>query len=152
MIGWGLATILVLATIGLHYELMKVVSDSMVPWALKRFHDRRAMMLMIVMLMFGHIVEIWIFAFAMMGVLAAAPDWGSLTGSFNGSLHAFVYFSAVTYTSLGYGDIAPQGVMRSIAVSESLVGLLMLAWSASFTYLKMEQIWNLRRTRRSDSE
>ncbi len=144
ILGWVIATILVLVTILIHYEIIKIVSDLVLPWALRRFHDRRVMMLMIGVLMIGHIAEIWIFAFAMLAI-SGIDELGHLTGNFDQGLNAYVYFSAVTYTSLGYGDISPHGVMRAISVSEALAGLLMLAWSASFTYLKMEQIWNLRR-------
>jgi len=144
VLSWVIAAALVGLTIGIHYEIMRVVSDVLMPWAIRRFHDRRIIMLMIGALMLGHIAEIWAFAFAMM-VLSTYPEFGHLAGEFDGSFNASLYFSAVTYTSLGYGDINPHGAMRSISVSEALVGLLMLAWSASFTYLKMEQIWDLRR-------
>ncbi|HVY13442.1 MAG TPA: potassium channel family protein [Alphaproteobacteria bacterium] len=143
LIGWVIASVLVAATIGIHYEIMRLVSDVILPWALKRFHDRRVVVLMIASLMLGHIAEIWAFAFGMMAV-SRWPELGSLSGAFNGSLSAFLYFSSVNYTSLGYGDITPHGAMRAIAVSETLAGLLMIAWSASFTYLKMEKIWDLR--------
>ena len=35
-----------------------------------------------------------------------------------------VYFSGVTATTLGYGDLAPRGLSRLLAVAESAVGLL----------------------------
>jgi hypothetical protein len=37
-----------------------------------------------------------------------------------------VYFSVVTFTTLGYGDLAPQGPFRLIAASEALVGMLLM--------------------------
>jgi hypothetical protein len=49
----------------------------------------------------------------------------------------------VTYTSLGFGDVYPIESMRLISGVEALTGLLMIAWSASFTYLAMEQFWTL---------
>ena len=52
-----------------------------------------------------------------------------------------LYFSLVTYTSLGYGDIAPLGPARLLAGIESLIGLGLIAWSASFTYLEMQHHW-----------
>ena len=146
LIGWAAAAVLVLMTMGIHYEIMRMVSDFVIPWALKRFHDRRIMMLAMATLMLGHIVEVWVFALAMM-LMNQVPAMGSLSGSFDGSLNAFLYFSAVNYTSTGYGDISPHGCMRAVSVSEALTGLLMIAWSASFTYLKMEQVWRLRRRR-----
>ncbi len=142
--GWAIAATLVIVTIGIHYEIIRIVSDVVIPWALRRFHDRRIMMLTIVTLIFGHIIEIWVFALAML-LMTLHPALGYLSGDFDGSLNTFLYFSAVNYTSTGYGDITPHGAIRSLAVSEALGGLMMIAWSASFTYLKMEHIWRLRR-------
>jgi hypothetical protein len=64
-----------------------------------------------------------------------------LRGEFDGDLHAFLYYSAANYTAVGNSNIHPFGPIRSIIVSETLAGLMMIAWSASFTYLKMEEIW-----------
>ena len=50
-------------------------------------------------------------------------------------------FSLVTYTSLAYGDIAPLGPARLLAGIEALIGLGLIAWSASFTYLEMQRHW-----------
>ena len=147
--GWTIATVLVGTTIGIHYETMRIVSDKILPWAVSRFHDRRVMIIMIMALMLGHIAEIWLFALAFI-LLSNLPALGQLSGDFDGSFSSFLYFSAVSYTSVGYGDIAPQGPLREIAVSESLIGLLMIAWSASFTYLKMERVWDSRSRLRND--
>ena len=78
------------------------------------------------------------------------PAFGGFGGSFGGNVSDFLYFSAVNYTSLGYGDIHPLGSIRAIAVTEALTGLMMIAWSASFTYLKMEQIWQTRSHRKAE--
>jgi len=144
ILGWFIAALLVLATIGIHYEIMRLVSDIIVPWALRISHNRRVMMLITGTLMLGHIAEIWMFAFAMWA-MSLTPIFGGLSDNIDGSLSTFLYFSAVNYTSTGYGDITPHGCFRSISVSEALTGLLMIAWSASFTYIKMEKIWNMRR-------
>jgi hypothetical protein len=141
--GWIIALFLVVFTIGIHYEIMRVTSDALLPWALKRFHDRRVMMLIMGTLLFGHIIEIWIYACAMM-VVAHWPELGQLAGTTDMLFNTYLYFSSVSYTSLGYGDITPTGIMQAIAVSEALSGLLMIAWSASFAYIKMEKIWDLR--------
>ena len=39
--------------------------------------------------------------------------------------------------SLGYGDIAPLGLVRLLVGIESLIGLGLIAWSSSFTYLEI---------------
>ena len=59
-----------------------------------------------------------------------------------------MYFSAVTYTTLGMGDMFPIANVRLIAGVEALTGLMMIGWSASFTYLAMEKFWPLHAERR----
>jgi len=62
----------------------------------------------------------------------------------------YVYFSTVSYTSLGLGDIYPTGGLRLVTGAEALLGLLLIAWSASFAYLSMVDLWPLHgRGRRS---
>ena len=46
-----------------------------------------------------------------------------------------------TYTTLGIGDLHPTGATRLIASVDSLNGLVLIGWSASFTYLTMEEFW-----------
>lgn len=46
----------------------------------------------------------------------------ALGASFIERLETSLYFSAVTLFSVGYGDIAPVGIGRIIAVSEALIG------------------------------
>jgi hypothetical protein len=52
-----------------------------------------------------------------------------------------LYFSAETFTSLGFGDVTPVGPIRLLAGLEALNGLLLIGWSASFTYIAMERFW-----------
>jgi potassium channel LctB len=44
------------------------------------------------------------------------------TGDFVERLGTYIYFSAVTLFSVGYGDIAPIGIGRMIAMVEALIG------------------------------
>ena len=47
--------------------------------------------------------------------------------------HGF-YFSAVTYATIGYGDVVlPEG-WRLLAAMEGLTGILMCGWSAAFYF------------------
>jgi hypothetical protein len=68
------------------------------------------------------------------------PECGALSGGSPGLLDA-VYFSAVTYSTVGYGDMVPLGPIRFLAGTQSLVGLVLITWSASFTFLEMERFW-----------
>lgn len=47
------------------------------------------------------------------------------------------YFSLVSYTSLGLGDIYTTGHLRFLAGVESLNGFLLISCSAAFIYLLM---------------
>ncbi len=41
------------------------------------------------------------------------------------SFESCLYFSAITFTTVGYGDFAPHGIFRLIAASEALTGIVL---------------------------
>jgi hypothetical protein len=86
-----------------------------------------------------HVLEIWIFGLALW-LLLLSPSCGTLGP---GALHLFdfVYFSAITFTTVGFGDLVPSGPIRFLSGMEALTGFVLIAWSASFTYLEMERFW-----------
>jgi len=53
----------------------------------------------------------------------------------------YFYFSAVCYTTLGFGDFVPVGALRLMTGLEAVVGLVLITWSASFTFLEMQSYW-----------
>ncbi|MFA4993727.1 MAG: hypothetical protein WC521_00245 [Bdellovibrionales bacterium] len=144
---WFISTIMVIATVILHYEVIMVVSDRIIPWAQKCARSRRVMAYAIAGLLFGHILEIWLFALAM-NALVAFPVLGAAEGAFGNDFSILLYLSSVNYTSLGDNGIRLIGPVRALAASESLVGMMMIAWSAAFAYLKMKMIWERRSARR----
>jgi len=63
-----------------------------------------------------------------------------LDGSLHGLLGA-LYFSFVTVTSVGYGDVLPHGVARAVAVVEAVTGLLIFgAVISKFVSRRQDQI------------
>ena len=88
----------------------------------------------------AHVIEVWLFAFAYYW-MNNAKGWGELSGNFNGSLLDCSYFSFTVYSTVGFGDIEPMGSIRYLAGIESLVGLVLIAWSASFLYMEMQRQW-----------
>ena len=42
---------------------------------------------------------------------------------------------------MGFGDITPEGPLRLLTAAEALVGLVLITWSASFTFLIMQHTW-----------
>lgn len=94
-----------------------------------------------------HVIEIWIFGTALW-VLLQWQACGSIAGTAGspgplGILDS-VYFSAMTYSTVGFGDVVPIGPIRLLAGTEGLLGLLLIGWSASFTYLEMKRFWRVR--------
>lgn len=88
----------------------------------------------------AHSVEIWLFA----GGVYFAKNvlmLGGLEGVFTETSRDYLYFSVVTYTSLGYGDIRPTGFIRTICGFEALIGILMMAWSAAYTVSRLQNMW-----------
>ncbi|MCK7592090.1 potassium channel family protein [Pseudomarimonas salicorniae] len=90
-----------------------------------------------------HIAEIWLFGLGIWGLLHL-PEAGSMVGISSARVLDSVYLSAVTYTTVGFGDVAPLGPIRFLIGTEALVGFVLLTWSASFTYLEMEKNWRER--------
>ena len=64
---------------------------------------------------------------------------GDLKGDHKLEVLDYVYFSSMTYTTVGYGDLFPSGPLRFIAAMEALLGLMLITWSASFTYLELQR-------------
>ncbi len=90
--------------------------------------------------MLAHILEVFIFGMGIYGMLQI-DGMGTLEGSFDGSFIDCVYFSFTNYTTLGYGDISPFGYVRFLAALESLTGLVLITWSASFMFIEMQRFW-----------
>lgn len=89
----------------------------------------------------AHAIEVWIFALVFYW-MHNREGWGTLEGNFGGSLLDCVYFSFTTYTTLGFGDVVPKGDLRFLTGLESLTGLLLITWTASFLYLEMTRYWD----------
>jgi hypothetical protein len=49
-------------------------------------------------------------------------------------LRTSVYFSAVTYTTTGYGDLVLPNEWRLVGAIEALSGILMCGWSTGFFF------------------
>ena len=87
----------------------------------------------------------WLYALAyyLLDFMTPMADIVDVGDNLSGGFLDYLYFSTVSYTSLGLGDLYPVGPVRLLTGIESLNGLLLIAWSASFTYLVMEKRWRL---------
>ena len=131
---------LVVLCVLLHYEVLRLLTATLVK--LRALHRVRVLVL-ILGLLATHVGEAWIYAVAY-GVVDGHGALGHLTATgVTGALGwlDYVYFSLVTYTTVGYGDFVPAGPIRFIAATEALNGWVLLGWSASFTFLEMQRYW-----------
>ena len=144
-----LSVLLVLATVMIHYEGLRLVSG-----ALPRLTIAPRLRIAVVIggAFVAHTIEIWLYGIVY-AVVADRFDLGFLAGKdVKGDFMEYVYFSTVTYTSLGLGDVWPHGPIRLIAGVEALNGLILIGWTASFTYLAMTRFWDLHGRARSGAD
>lgn len=131
-------TVMVLLSVLVHYETLRLISEFM---PRLQHPPRRRIMLVIVGAFIGHTIEIWLWGIAYWSLIDHF-GLGHLTG-IDGSLFECVYFSSVTFTTLGFGDVSPVGPLRLLAGAEALTGFMLIGWTASFTYLAMRDFWEL---------
>jgi hypothetical protein len=137
--------IVVLATIGivgicvvLHYEVLSFCNRYLPALSYRR---RPRVLILICVVLLAHIAEIWVFG-AGFYLLAGNEAFGGLVGLPTADLLDYVYFSAITYTTVGFGDAVPVGAIRFLTGVEALTGFVMITWSASYTFLEMQRDWS----------
>ena len=79
-----------------------------------------------------HALEIWIWALSYVGLGAFA------------NLEAAVYFSTVTFTTLGYGDITLTADWRLLSAAQGAGGFVLFGWSTAFIFEVMSRSWRRR--------
>lgn len=75
-----------------------------------------------------HTIEIWIFAALYLAL-----------GAF-GHFEAALYFSTVTYATIGYGDLVMPHDWRILGAIEGATGIIMLGWSTAFLVSLLTQL------------
>lgn len=58
-------------------------------------------------------------------------------------LETAFYFSAVTYATIGYGDVLPAPKWRVLVSMEGLTGILMCAWSGGYFFAVVSKIYSM---------
>jgi len=125
----------------IHYEVLRWLNELLPDMQLIA---RRAKVLVAVLgALASHACHIALFAAAYY-LLRDRFGLGVFGGQFQDVFSAYLYFSSETYTSLGLGDIFPLGPLRMVVGIEALTGLMMISWTASFTFLEMSRYWKTR--------
>jgi len=136
MLDMTLALVMALVCIFVHFEAVLLIEKLVRPVR----SARMSLLATWTALFFAHIVEIWLYAIAYLG--CARAGIGGLQGA--ESFLDYAYFSAAVYTTLGFGDIVPESGVRLLTGSEALVGLSLIAWSATVTYGRIILQQNIR--------
>jgi hypothetical protein len=121
----------------IHYEGLRWMSARLKSLAGVR---RRKVLFGVYGVILLHVLEIWVFG-AALWILLHVPHAGSVTGVAVNNFLDCVYLSAITFTTVGFGDLAPVGPLRFLSGTEALTGFILITWSASFLYLEMQEFW-----------
>lgn len=128
---------LVIITVLIHHETLYLLYHRLQqPY----FHPRFRLMLAVMGALLAHFIEILVFSVGYHSLMLV-DRYGTLVGEKWESFNDIVYFSFVTYTSLGYGDITPEGSIRFVAGMEVVAGMVMIAWTASFLFGLIRNAW-----------
>ena len=140
-----ISIVLTVATVVIHYEFLTT------RWPVRRqfVSVRMGMLRLLIAIFAAHIIEIVLYG-AGLYLMHGHLGLGTITGAITGTAMDYFYFSAVSYTTLGFGDVLPAGPIRIVVAVESLNGLVLIGWSTSYTYLAMQRF--SRAARRLHSE
>lgn len=86
----------------------------------------------VVMLLILHALQIFLWALAYMFLLPP---------NVLDTLEEATYFSFVTFTTLGYGDITLSGEWRIMSGIEALNGILLAGWSTAMLFAVVQRMW-----------
>ena len=89
-------------------------------------------------LLISHVIHVSLFAIL---YLIYINQYGFELGFVDVEDYSFMnifYFSSSIYTTLGIGDIYPKSTMKLIASIQSILGLVMIALTASAIFLKLK--------------
>ncbi|MCO7245081.1 ion channel [Halomonas sp. Mc5H-6] len=134
-------SIAVVLAVLLHYEALWLISRQIERSS--RPHRQRILAMAFGVLM-THIAEIWLFGLTGWW-LTELQGIGALNGYSAFNLLDHIFFAAVTYTTVGYGDIYATGPIRFLYGTLALTGFVLITWSASFTFVEMQKHWRVRK-------
>jgi hypothetical protein len=127
-----LASLMVLVTVAIHLlglgMLIRLLRSHRRSWPAVRSAPIALLLVAALGLFAVHTVEIWLYA-GLYFYLRAASDFESA-----------LYFSTVTYASIGYGDVLVTKSWRILGAIEGATGVIMLGWSTAFLVSILSQL------------
>lgn len=112
----------------------KAVSDSLM--------KRGILMLILtaILLLMLHTIEVLLWAL----IYLATPTIAEIV-----DLEKAIYFSMITFTTLGYGDITISGEWQLLSGWEAMNGILMFGWSTALLFAVVQHLWQFEAGRHS---
>ena len=135
-----ICSLLVLLTVAIHAG-----GTSLWVWVLIRKYghhegmigvkDRLSLFIMTALvLMTMHLVEVFLWAITLLNLPAVTQV---------DNLEQALYYSMVTFTTLGYGDITLSPGVRWLSGVEAMNGILLFGWSTAFFFGVMQRAWKM---------
>lgn len=116
-----------IVSVGLHYEILETLNRR-----ISRLLGRLRVLVTLLCLMVLHMLEIGIFALVYW-LMSFEPEFGEIAAI--ESRYDYIYYSSIVYTTVGFGDLYPIGPVRIVTAIESLIGLVLITWSATFIFI-----------------
>jgi hypothetical protein len=122
----GVGTLVITTTVLIHTIGLISLSSAIVrviEWSRLERHvlgQTIALLTAVLGLFFIHTIEVWLWA-ALYLFLDIVP-----------TLEDALYFSTVTFSTLGYGDITPPPGWRLLCSLEAINGFLLIGWSVAY--------------------
>lgn len=129
-----ISVLLIIAAVAFHYWALGVLLN----WLPEQCGPHRNFLraVGVLLLVMGiHLMIILGFASAMWGI-SQYTVLGSLGRDGVSSFMDYFYHSAVSYSTLGLSEV-PEGHLKIMTALESLTGIMLLTWSATFYYSVM---------------
>lgn len=132
--------------VGLALTLGTVLGHYVILYRVARFLDKTEpsakirVTISVSALVAAHLLTVLIYAAAYYG-FHDSGRFGSLAGHLQGGTADYVYFSLMSFTTLGVGDIRATGPLRILCGFQSLNGFVLLGLSGSFTFVVMRKSW-----------
>ncbi len=131
-----IALFLLFVTVIVHYYVLRRLTV----FIKRESSGPSAVVVIVMVLFFTHFIEVLVYAL----FYYFAGTYTQLDVTNGTEVYEFnsaIYLSLLSYSSLGFSGIQPIGALRFIAGFEALNGLLLITWSASFTFLAMGKLW-----------
>lgn len=128
--------LVVAACVVIHLEALTLTRKNI----LRIKGTRPRMIFLVSAILLAHLIEICVFGGGY-ALAISTTESSRLVGYESYQLKDYFYYSAVVYSTLGFGDLVPTGGLRIMTGIESMTGLVLITWSASFTFLEMQRRW-----------